>query len=194
MKDYQPDYTGKFYDAYGHYEWDLLEATAHGRLQEIIHIDFMRRYVRSGDWVLDAGSGPGRFTVAAAKLGSNVTALDLSEGQLELAKEKVREAGLLEAVHALKPGDIADLSIFSDGQFDAVVCYGGPLSYVCDQRHRAACDTITESPKGTLQLWSGLIWTVSFGVGCILGTQIKEGGGNAVCKKRRRGNFPYPSL
>ena len=127
MKDYQPDYTGKFYDAYGRYEWDRLEATAHGRLQEIIHTDFMRRYVRSGDRVLDAGSGPGRFTVAAAKLGSNVTALDLSEGQLELAKEKVREAGLLEAVHALKPGDIADLSLFSDGQFDAAVCYGGPV-------------------------------------------------------------------
>jgi hypothetical protein len=31
-------------------------------------------------------------------------------------------------------GDICDLSRFDDGQFDSVVCYGGPLSYVFDKR------------------------------------------------------------
>ena len=84
-----------------------------------------------GDRVLDAGCGPGRFAVTAAELGATVTALDLSEGQLELAKATVADAGVSGAVEGFVAGDIADLSMFGDGQFDAVICYGGALCRTC---------------------------------------------------------------
>lgn len=151
MKAYEPSYTSKFYDAYGFFEWNRLETTAYGRLQEIIHTDFMRRYVSCGDRVLDAGCGPGRFTVEAAKLGAKVTALDISEGQLKLAEEKVSEAGQLGAVKAFIPGDITNLSLFPDAEFDVVMCYGGPLSYVCNQRTIAASELVrVVRPGGVL--------------------------------------------
>lgn len=95
---YDPGYTSDFYDAYGTLEWDRLEATAYGRLQAIVHNDFIRRHVHSGDRVLDAGCGPGRFTATIATLGAAVTALDLSKRQLQLAEENVRKKGLLEGV------------------------------------------------------------------------------------------------
>ena len=151
---YDPDYTRKFYDAYGSHEWDRLDVTAYGILQAIIHADFIGRHIRQGERVLDAGCGPGRFTETVAKLGAVVTALDLSERQLELAKEKIGEAGLLEAVDAFVPGSITDLSLFPDGHFDVVICYGGALSYVCEQRHRAASELVRVVRPGGILLIS----------------------------------------
>ena len=137
---YDAGYTRDFYDAYGNLEWDRLEATAYGRLQATIHNDFIRRYVRDGDRVLDAGCGPGRFTATIAELGAAVTALDLSDRQLQLAEENIREKVLLGRVEDFVAGDITDLSLFPDGSFDVVVCYGGALSYVCEERERAASE------------------------------------------------------
>lgn len=142
MVSYDADNTRLFYDAYGSIEWNRLEATAYGRLKAIIHADFIGRYVSSGDRVLDAGSGPGRFSIAAADLGAKVTVLDLSSSQLKIAKEKIGQAGLLENVEDFVQGDITDLSVFPDGHFDTVVCYGGALSYVCERRHEAASELV----------------------------------------------------
>lgn len=151
MSMYDSDYAGRFYDAYGSLEWYRLETTPYGRLQAIVHSDFIERYVRRGDRVLDAGCGPGRFTIVSAQLGATVTALDLSERQLQLAREKIKEAHLLERVDAFVPADIADLSIFPDDHFDIVICYGGALSYVCEQRHQAASELVrVVRPDGVL--------------------------------------------
>ncbi len=148
---YDADYTRTFYDAYGDIEWSRLEATAYGRLQGIIHTDFIRRYVRAGTRVLDAGCGPGRFSIAVAQLGATVMALDLSEHQLQLARERLGEAGVLERVDGFVSADIADLSMFTDGHFDIVICYGGALSYVCDQRHKAAAELVrVVRPEGVI--------------------------------------------
>ncbi len=151
---YDAAYTRAFFDAYGTFEWDRLESMAYGQLQAIIHNDFIGRYVRQGDRVLDAGCGPGRFTIALARLGAFVTALDLSRHQLELAEEKVRETGLMEAVDAFVTGDIADLSSFPDGRFDAVVCYGGALSYACELRYSAASELVRVVRPGGILLVS----------------------------------------
>ena len=131
MGMYNPDYTRSFYDAYGASEWSRLGDDAYGRLQAIIHTDFINRLIHAGDRVLDAGCGPGRFVIAAAALGATVTALDLSDRQLQLPKEKIGEAGLLKRVDEFVRADITDLSMFSDESFDVVVCYGGALSYTC---------------------------------------------------------------
>ncbi len=142
MIPYDADKTRSFYDAYGSIEWDRLEVTAYGRLKAIIHADFIGRYVASGDRVLDAGSGPGRFSIVAANLGAKVTVLDLSASQLQIAREKIGQAGLMENAEDFVHGDITDLSIFPDGQFDAAICYGGALSYVCERRHEAAAELV----------------------------------------------------
>ena len=139
---YDSSHTRDFYDAYGTLEWDRLEATAYGRLQAIIHNDFIQRYVHDGDRVLDAGCGPGRFTATIAELGATITALDLSERQLQLAEENIRGRGLLGRVDDFVSGDITDLSLFPDRSFDVVVCYGGALSYVCEERDRAASELV----------------------------------------------------
>jgi SAM-dependent methyltransferase len=135
---YDPKYTKDFYNAYGSFEWERLEATPYGRLQAIIHEDFIKRYIKTGDRVLDAGSGPGRFSITAARAGANVTVLDISDKQVELAKQKIGEAGLTDRIDKFIVADICDLSIFPDGYFNLVICFGGALTYVCENREKAA--------------------------------------------------------
>jgi len=57
----------------------------------------VKRYVRSGDTVLDIGCGPGLFTrPIARRVGANgqVIAVDVQEGMLEILKEKAAREGL----------------------------------------------------------------------------------------------------
>lgn len=151
---YAPAGTAKFYDAYGELEWIRLEARAYGRLQAIIHTDFLRRYVAPGHRVLDAGCGPGRFTIELARLGARPVALDTSSLQLKAAAELCQAAGVGHHVEAFMQGDIVDLSAFTDGSFDVVVCFGGPLSYVRDRRHHAAAELVRVTRPGGVLLVS----------------------------------------
>ncbi len=78
--------------------------------------------VREGDRVLDAGGGTGGTALlAAAKVGpaGRVVVVDLSEGMLDLAREKAARAGLRERME-FRGADILHLP-FADGEFDAVL-------------------------------------------------------------------------
>jgi len=151
---YNAEYTREFYNVYAEAEWSRLEITTYGRLQAIIHEGFIQRYIKPGDRVLDAGSGPGRFSISAARLGGNVTVLDISDKQLELAKQKLSEVNLLDNIEQFIRADIADLSIFPDGCFDSVICFGGALSYVCEKQHKAAKEIIRLTKPGGIILVS----------------------------------------
>jgi ubiquinone/menaquinone biosynthesis C-methylase UbiE len=158
---YDPEYTRTFYNAYAEAEWARLEASAYGRLQAIIHEDFILRYLDPGDRVLDAGSGPGRFSIIAAKLGAKVTVLDISDKQLEIARQKISEAGQLDGIEKFVRADICDLSMFADGQYDVVICFGAVLTYVCEKRQQAANELMRVTRQGGIIL---------VGVGSKLGT------------------------
>ena len=99
----------------------------------MVHRAYLAEFVRAGDRVLDAGAGPGRFTIELAALGARVHVGDLSPVQLGLNAERVAAAGCEDAVEARTLLDICDLSMFDDGSFDVVVCFGGPLSYALDR-------------------------------------------------------------
>jgi ubiquinone/menaquinone biosynthesis C-methylase UbiE len=135
---YDPASTRAFYDAYGLAEWDRLETSAWGRLWAIVHRDLLGRHLTSGMRVLDAGSGPGRFAIAAIELGARVTVLDMSPQQLDLARDKIAAAGLVDRVDGYVQADVADLAMLPDASFDAAMCFGGALSYVCERRDAAA--------------------------------------------------------
>jgi SAM-dependent methyltransferase len=135
---YDPEHVARFYDAYGEREWQRFDRSPAARVSLEIHRRLLGDFVKPGDRVLDAGAGPGRFTIELARLGAAVAVGDISPEQIRLNAEKVTEAGLEGAIEAREVLDITDLSRFTDESFDAVVCYGGPLSYVWEQADLAA--------------------------------------------------------
>jgi ubiquinone/menaquinone biosynthesis C-methylase UbiE len=161
---YDAEYTRKFYNAYGDFEWQRLEATPYGRLQAIVHEDILKGYLKPNDRVLDAGAGPGRFSIVAARAGAKVTVLDISDKQLEIAKQKITEAKQLDNIEQFIREDICNLSIFHKEQFDVVICYGGALSYVCENRQKAADELIRVAKPGGV-----IIVSVMSRLGAMLG-------------------------
>jgi SAM-dependent methyltransferase len=133
VNTWDPARTTEFFDDYGEREWTRFEDGRTPWQSLTTHVRILERYVRAGDRVLDAGCGPGRFTLELLRLGAEVTALDISPGQLELLQARAPE---VEAV----VGDITDLSAFPDDAFDVTVCFGGPLSYVLDRADRAVAE------------------------------------------------------
>lgn len=145
---FDADHVASFFDAYGEREWDRHDASAGARVSFELHCDLLREHVRSGDLVLEAGAGPGRFTIELARLGARVHVGDLSEGQLALNAERVAAAGCEGAVVARERLDVCDLAPLEDGAFDAVVCFGGPLSYVRDRAAEALAELVRVTRSG----------------------------------------------
>lgn len=118
-------------------------------LRNEIPRELIKRYLKPGDVVLDAGGGAGVNAVLMARLGAQVTLLDLSPELLKLAAENIRAAGLSERIELLE-GDITDLSRFADGQFSLVTCLGGALSYVREQGKQAVVELVRVAKQGAV--------------------------------------------
>ncbi|HEX7003344.1 MAG TPA: class I SAM-dependent methyltransferase [Trueperaceae bacterium] len=139
---YDPETIRGFFDSYGDREWERFEGRAQDRVSLHIHNHYLARFVKPGMHVLDAGAGPGRFTIELARIGARVTVLDISPQMLEQNRRRVARAGLEGAVVERRRGDIVDLSEFAEDTFDAVVCYGGPVSYVMDRADEALAELV----------------------------------------------------
>jgi len=115
-----------YYDEYGHTEWERLEKDINGRVSLEVHRQFLTRFISDGDRVLEIGAGPGRFTMELIEMGARVAVTDFSPVQLDLNRARLGSSTSVESWEIL---DVCDTSRYTDGEFDAVVAFGGPLSY-----------------------------------------------------------------
>jgi SAM-dependent methyltransferase len=76
--------------------------------------------------------------------------LDLTPANLEFARRQIRRARAQARVDGIVEGSIADLSMFADNSFEAVLCLGGPLSHILDRqkRNRAIRELLRVTRKG----------------------------------------------
>jgi ubiquinone/menaquinone biosynthesis C-methylase UbiE len=151
---YDPALVARSFDDYGECEWNRHEEAPHARTSFHLHRQMLHRFIRPGDRVLEVGAGAGRFTLELAELGALVTVTDISEGQLDLNRNHVGDAGMEPAVERRERVDVVDLGRFVDGGFDAVVCFGGPLSYVLERCDDALAELLRVTKRGGLALAS----------------------------------------
>lgn len=90
------------------------------RLGRQLADELAKRGFRQGR-ILDAGCGPGDFTIELAKkfFDSEITGLDLSEPMLEIARDSAAREDNIESIRFMK-GDVQNMP-FEDNSFEAVV-------------------------------------------------------------------------
>ena len=127
----------EFYTGQVRQEWRRLVKDAYHRLEFDTTLHFLEKHLPAQGLILDAGGGPGRYTMELAQRGYDVTLLDATQANLDFARRQVHRRGLSLRVKEILLGSISDLSAFPDASFDAVLCSGGPLSHILDPRQRS---------------------------------------------------------
>lgn len=117
-------------------EWRRLVSDPYHHLELDTTLHFLEKYLPDHGHLLDAGGGPGRYTIELAKRGYDMTLLDFTPANLDFAKRQIKRAGVNKKIRQVIEGSIVDLSRFDDNSFDAVLCTGGPLSHVLDAGER----------------------------------------------------------
>lgn len=139
----------RWYDAHAEYEWIRLFQDGYHQIEYLVTMHFLEKHLPETGLVLDAGGGPGRYTIELAKKGYEVVLLDLSPKCLEIARREARKAGVVDRVKGILEGSITDLSRFRDELFDAVLCLSGPLSHLLEksEREQAANELVRVTKK-----------------------------------------------
>jgi 2-polyprenyl-3-methyl-5-hydroxy-6-metoxy-1,4-benzoquinol methylase len=118
-------------------EWRRLVRDPYHRLELDTSLRFLKKYLPPGGLVLDAGGGPGRYTLELARRGYTVELFDMTPANLAFARRMVKRYKIQDRVIGIHEGTITDLSRFADESFEAVICLGGPLSHILDPGQRA---------------------------------------------------------
>ncbi len=131
-------------------EWRRLIGDAYHRLEFETTLHFLKKHFPKRGLILDAGGGPGRYTVTLASKGYDMVMLDMTPANVEFAKRQIKRSGVQHRVKDVIEGSIVDLSHFADNSFDGVICLGGPLSHVIDKRKRdrAICELVRVAKPG----------------------------------------------
>lgn len=90
-----------------------------GRLEKAY--DRLANHVGQGQQVLDLGCGTGALTIRAAQRGAKVKGIDINAQMLEIAGQRVHEAGLTETIELVEMG-VAELDSEETQHYDAVMC------------------------------------------------------------------------
>ena len=104
-----------------------LQRSRHGQLEYAVTMHYIHRFIKPGTKVLEVGAGTGRYSIALAKEGMNVTAVELVESNLSVLRKNS------EGIRSLRSfqGDATNLSQFDDQIFDMTLVLG-PLYHLYD--------------------------------------------------------------
>ncbi len=123
----------------------------HGQLEFYTTMTYIHHYATERSKILEVGAGTGRYSIALASEGMDVTAVELVESNLDVLRENSRG---MANIHSFQ-GDATDLSRFSDNSFD-VTLFFGPMYhlYETDEVNCAIDEAIRVTRPGGVILFA----------------------------------------
>ena len=138
------DYLKEFYE---NYDEENRLTSKHGRVEYITTQKIIHECAgtAAGKKILEVGAGTGRYSVALAKEGFDVTAVELLEHNLELLRGKLSGDERLTALR----GNALDLSAFFSDLFDLTLLFG-PMYHLYSEedKQRALSEAVRVTKPG----------------------------------------------
>lgn len=131
----------QYYDAAAEGEYQRLN-TVYTQVEYKSTLYLVDKYFPKEGKILDIGSGPGRYSLALLRKGYEVSLLDLSQNELDIAKRKITEEGYIAQDYYCQSA--LDLECFEDNTFDALLVMG-PLYHLHTEEERVK--VLTESRR-----------------------------------------------
>ena len=132
-------------------EDDRLVRDRSHNLEYLTTMRYIQKFVKPGAKILEIGAATGRYSIALAKMGYNVTAVDLTPKYVEVMKRKARKLKNFQCMVA----DALDLSMFKDKTFDMVLNLG-PMYHLFHEKDKkqAVKETLRVAKKGAVCMFA----------------------------------------
>ena len=131
-----------FYNSYDE-EGRLLRKS---RMPEYLNtMRYIEKYLTPDAKIIEIGAGTGRYSIALAEMGYDVTAVELVPHNIEIMKKKVK------SYHNIKiyEGNACDLSMFENDTYDIVLLLGPMYHLFADKdKHLALSEAIRVAKTG----------------------------------------------
>ena len=129
---------------YRNYDEDGRLLSQHGQVEYITTQKYIHEYIGEGS-VLEIGAGTGRYSVALAKEGYDVTAVELIAHNLEILRKKLDGS---EKINAMQ-GNALDLTALSDNHFGLTLVLGPMYHlYTKEDKLRALSEAVRVTKPG----------------------------------------------
>ena len=133
---------------YNEYDEDERFERKSQRFEYLTTMRYIQKYAKKGCKILEIGAATGRYSIALAKLGYDVTAVELVDKNLQILRQKSEGIDNIKSMQ----GDVLDLSMLQDNQFDIVLNLG-PMYHLFNKKDkdRAIAESIRVcKPNGIL--------------------------------------------
>ena len=102
---------------YNKFNEDKRLNTRHGQVEFITSMQYIKKYLKKGDKILDIGAGTGKYSIALANDGYDVTAVELVKHNLRVIEKNSNKVNVFQ-------GNATNLSKISDNTYDLTLLFG----------------------------------------------------------------------
>lgn len=133
---------------YNNYDEDG-RLTRKSRMPEYLNtMKYINKYLSPNSKIIEIGAGTGRYSLALAEMGYDVTAVELVEHNIEIMRKKVKSHHSI----SILQGNACDMSAFESDSFDIVLLLG-PMYHLFNDtdKHNALDEAIRiAKPEGVI--------------------------------------------
>jgi ubiquinone/menaquinone biosynthesis C-methylase UbiE len=119
----------------------------HGQVEYLTTTRYINKYLKPGMRILEVGAGTGRYSIALAKLGCQVDAIELVQHNIDVFKSKLTGDENI----TVRQGTAQDLSFFEDETFDITLNLG-PMYHLFSpiDKIKALAESLRVTKRGGL--------------------------------------------
>jgi len=139
---------------YSEYDEDTRLVSDRGHnVEYLTTMRYIQKFLKPGAKILEIGAGTGRYSIALAKMGYDVTAVDLTPKHIDVMKSKTRRLKNFKCMVA----DALDLDMLEDGAFDMVLNFG-PMYHLfhLKDKKQAVKETLRVTKKNGICMFAYL--------------------------------------